>query len=726
MIRSLVKAITSISVRTRIIGIALIPLAGFVVNGVSFTAGESDVTNAFHNVEAADKLSDASREFRIALVSMQFAAADFVAAPSSELIKNFDENHTLASRISIASRRSRRDQRRGHQPGSPEARRIEVRLGYLSDEQSELASRGQGARKRLDEAAAGIEKTINDPMSWIGQTERMKLLLSLLTMRRLEAQYRLNRSASTWEQFFKEFREFESILRGLPIEGDLKQQLARRVQDYSSTLAQWNRYRDNIQRSLKEIVDTCQQLIPQAHAIRATALERTSAATAALSKSQSNTQLTIILVGVAAVMIGLAFSLLIGRSITKPLDGLAQAMRQLAAGDTTAHIPATTARDELGDMARTVLVFRDTTLERAQLADSQASAARERERRAEVIAATISRFESSVAQALARVREAAERLDTTSDQLNSAADSVFAEARTAEQRVGTASGNVTSAASSVEELATSIGEISGQTHRSTEVASRAVNEARRTVGTMTKLGDAATRIGEVVGLIQAIAGQTNLLALNATIEAARAGEAGRGFAVVASEVKSLAGQTAKATEEIAGQVGAIQSAVADAAEAIEQVSGIIDEISSIASTVAVTVEEQHRAVAEITEGVNRASVEARGGAEAMSRVAGASTDARATATNVKDSQTPFGRGGAPGIPRSGNSSPTFSRLKPGTAWRPTVALRRIRSAVHFRICANDKKPASRRGSGRLVCRRAGSTYHRRRCELGTSCVCASA
>ena len=120
---------------------------------------------------------------------------------------------------------------------------------------------------------------------------------------------------------------------------------------------------------------------------------------------------------------------------------------------------------------------------------------------------------------------------------------------------------------------------------------------------MSELGDAATRIGEVVGLIQAIAGQTNLLALNATIEAARAGAAGKGFAVVASEVKSLAGQTSKATEEIAAQVGAIQSAVADAAQAIEQVNGIIEEMSAIASAVAVTVEEQNQAVASIAEGV---------------------------------------------------------------------------------------------------------------------------
>ena len=168
-------------------------------------------------------------------------------------------------------------------------------------------------------------------------------------------------------------------------------------------------------------------------------------------------------------------------------------MTRLAAGDTSAHIPATKAKDELGAMARTVIVFRDTMLERERLAQSQAAANRERENRGEVIAATITRFEMSVDQALSRVREAAERLETTSTQLNGAADTVSTEARTAERRVGTASGNVTSAASSVEELAASIGEIAGQAHRSTEVASRAVSEARRTVGTMSKLGDAATQ-----------------------------------------------------------------------------------------------------------------------------------------------------------------------------------------------------------------------------------------
>jgi methyl-accepting chemotaxis protein len=633
----LAKLISSVSVRTRIVGIALIPVLGFLANGISFTAGQNEVTKAFDNVESASAISDASREFKIALASMQIAAKDFVAQPSQDLIKSFEAGHVQAAtnfeRIAMSSGAVGDSDITAVQQKLGELRLL---FGYLTDEQTELGfTDNDGIRKKLEDAAAAIEKAINAGMSWLSSATSEKLLLQLVTMRRYEAQYRLTQSRTTWEMFFKEFRTFEDTLRDMTLETSLTEQLRRSVQDYASTLAQWNRHHQNVHKTLKDIIDISQQLVPHAYAILSTTQARTKAAATALAQSQDHTRNIIVWVGCAAVLIGLCFSWWIGRSITRPLNGLANVMKRLAAGDTSARIPATGAKDELGEMARTVIVFRDTMLEREQLAASQAAASREREQRGETIAAAITRFEMSVDQALSRVREAAERLEITATQLNSAADEVSAEARTAEDRVGIASGNVTAAASSVEELAASIGEIAGQANRSTEVASRAVKEARRTVGTMSELGNAATHIGEVVGLIQAIAGQTNLLALNATIEAARAGEAGRGFAVVASEVKSLASQTAKATEEIAGQVGSIQSAVADAAQAIEQVNGIIDEISAIAGTVAVTVEEQNRAVASIAEGVNRASGEARTGADAMSRVAGAANDARATAADVK-------------------------------------------------------------------------------------------
>jgi methyl-accepting chemotaxis protein len=631
------QAISSLSVRSRIIAIAMIPVLGLLANGIFFARGGHQVEAAFARFKVAAATADASRDFKEDIGRMRLSARDFAARPSKEAVAEFENAaadalrnlHAIESSLDQAQRQRLLPLRETLGQVAQNFQRVvqeQRHLGFSDDE---------GLRRQIRDAGNGVERTVNEKMTWLGEADARRLMISLLMMRRYEAEQRLHNDSLSHTMFFDEYKNFTRIFESVDGTPAMREELESQIRAYAEAFGKWAESSNKVWPYLTVIDIDTRQMMPTADAIIASAIERAERSSAELTASQGRTQLTIVSVGIAAVLIGLAFSWLIGRSITGPVIGLADAMARLAAGDTSAAIPATGTRDEIGDMARTVIVFRDTMIERERLAAAQNEQSRTRERRSESIAATIAGFERSVDEVLANVRGAAQRLEGASGNLNNAADAVSGEAQQAESRVRAASGNVAAAASSVEELAASIGEISSQAHKSTDVASRAVAEARRTTDTMSQLANAATRIGEVVNLIQAIAGQTNLLALNATIEAARAGEAGRGFAVVASEVKSLAGQTARATEDIAGQIGAIQSAAADAAQAITQVNTIIEDMSAIASAVAVTVEEQNSAVSSIAEGVTNASGEARTGAEAMSRVAGAISEARDTAAEVK-------------------------------------------------------------------------------------------
>jgi methyl-accepting chemotaxis protein len=634
---SLHHIITRISVRTRIILLAAIPVGGFLVNGIAFTAGEREVASAFQTADRASDLAEVSREFRGALTQMRVRTRDFVLHPSQDEVHSFETNHDTAVRtFGIIEAAVDQPTQRRLAPLKGQLEEIAAQFDDLARQQKILGfTESEGIRDGMTKAAASVERIIHDDMSWATESDAHKLLVSLLTMRRYEAEYRLTRSTLMQTVFFDEFKKFQKIVADAEGADALKQQLAQQVKAYSDTFAQWIEYTDKVSPPVAVIEFNVKSMVPIAEEITGSAKVQTNGAAAALTASQQRTRTIIAGVGIAAVLIGLGFSWLIGRSIARPLNGLAGVMKQLADGDMSARIPATRASDEIGAMARTVIVFRDNMVERDRLSSEQSKSASEKEQRSESVASAIAAFRGSIQQALGNLRGTAQQLETSSTKLNGAADAVTAESRTAENRVNAASQNVTSAASSVEELATSISDVADQAAKSTEVAARAVSEAQRTAKTMTELGSAATRIGEVVGLIQAIAGQTNLLALNATIEAARAGDAGRGFAVVASEVKSLATQTARATAEIGEQISAIQSAAADSALAIKQVNAIITEMSAIAATVSITMEEQNAAVSAIADGVNRASLEAQTGAEAMSRVAGTSTDARVTAGDVK-------------------------------------------------------------------------------------------
>jgi methyl-accepting chemotaxis protein len=631
------RLIRALSVRSRILLIALIPVLGLAATGAAFMAGEREVADAFERYRRADATAAASHRLKEAISQMRIAARDFATDPSDDTLKDF-ETASLQARNNLAFIERSLDQTERMRIAWIPNRLKDIggRFSEVVRDQRKLGySENDGLRRELHDTGVAVERVINQGIAWLGESEARKLLVSLLMMRRYEAEQRLKSTSTSYTLFFAEYDNFANTIKSVAATPEHRAELESRVKALADTFAAWSATADRLRPNFKIIDLETQQLAPAADAIIQTASEGANRAAAQLSEAQSRTWSIILSFGIVSASLGLALSLLIGWSITRPLQSLADAMAQLAKGDTAAVIPGTRARDEIGDMARTVIVFRDTMLERERLAESQSETAKAREMRNHTIAATIARFEKSVDDMLGRVRGAAQRLETASSRLNASADDMSAEARTAESRVLAASGNVTAAAGSVEELAASIGEIAGQAHQSTQVAGRAVSEARRTSATMAELANAATRIGEVVNLISSIAGQTNLLALNATIEAARAGEAGRGFAVVASEVKSLAGQTARATEEIAGQVGAIQSAAADATDAITQVNRIIEDMSSLAANVASTVEQQSTAVTIIAEGVSNASGAARNGAEAMSRVSTATLDARATAADVR-------------------------------------------------------------------------------------------
>jgi methyl-accepting chemotaxis protein len=284
------------------------------------------------------------------------------------------------------------------------------------------------------------------------------------------------------------------------------------------------------------------------------------------------------------------------------------AMKDLAGGKLDVEVPGIGRRDEIGEMADAVEVFKSNAAARQELeAEQKETGARAVARRKSDMNKLANEFEGAVGQIVETVSSASSELEASAGTLTSTAERAQELTTMVAAASEEASTNVQSVASATEEMASSVNEISRQVQDSARMAGEAVDQARTTNDRVSELSKAAARIGDVVELINTIAGQTNLLALNATIEAARAGEAGRGFAVVASEVKALAEQTAKATGEIGQQISGIQAATQDSVNAIKEISGTIEKLSEISSAIAAAVEQQGAATQEISRNVQQAA-----------------------------------------------------------------------------------------------------------------------
>jgi methyl-accepting chemotaxis protein len=304
-------------------------------------------------------------------------------------------------------------------------------------------------------------------------------------------------------------------------------------------------------------------------------------------------------------LIGGALAMVLGKGISGPITAMCKAMRELAGGNFDVVLPGLGRSDELGEMAGAVEEFkmqavakaeRDASAQDAQNRASSAASRAELIRFADGFEAAVGAIVSKVSASAVKLETAAGTLTRTAETTQSLSSRV---AGTSEQ----ASSDMQSVATATEELSASVDEIGRRVRESNKIAEAAVQQAQQTDGRIGKLSRAAQEIGDVVKLITAIAEQTNLLALNATIEAARAGDAGRGFAVVAAEVKSLASQTAKATDEISSHITGMQGATQESVAAIKEIGGTIGQISTIASTIASAVEQQSSATQEIARSV---------------------------------------------------------------------------------------------------------------------------
>ena len=356
----------------------------------------------------------------------------------------------------------------------------------------------------------------------------------------------------------------------------------------------------------KQYFDHFRELMQQFKAEEQALMEVRQASNAS---TVSSTFTLIIACTVGAIIIGLGLAWLIGGSIANPIGRITDAMRKLAAGDTRVEIVGIGRGDEIGAMAEATQVFKDNAIEKARLESEQAEVERRtQEEKHQAQLKMADDLESSVKSVVQAIAGAATEMQSTAENMAGMAGQAREQSTVVASATEEASANVQTVASASEELSSSIEEISRQVDSSRDITEKAGQTSGKATDAIQNLANMAQKVGDVVNLINDIAEQTNLLALNATIEAARAGDAGKGFAVVASEVKSLASQTAKATEEIAGQIGAMQSATDQSVSAIDEIRTVIGQLGETAVTIATAVEQQSSSTQEISRSAQEAAV----------------------------------------------------------------------------------------------------------------------
>ncbi|TWA67929.1 methyl-accepting chemotaxis protein [Azospirillum brasilense] len=597
--------LSNISIGTRI---ALLVAASVVTLGLLGGTVTVGAQRMFEATAELDQFRDAyehTAAIERRASRLRFQALRFVADRDETAADAFAKNAEEASRL-LDDLKERGVERLPQE----ELDHLSQGIGTLKERFSSVVARAKelglsddsGLRGVLRASARAIEDELKQWPNADKLTGRME------SMRKMEKDFIIYSDESLLSGHRKAFNEFTFFLADSGLDTATQTRLEKQARTYRSDLGRFVDATKAFRAEVQTFNDAFQAMVPRFEALLESANAGMAGAVETQNRVRGEVIANVLQVG-SVLLVGFAIiSLLVARSITRPLRLIEGVMERLAGGDRTATVPETGRRDEIGAMARAVSVFKENLQRTHELEqESRRAERRAEEERENALRAIAQDFDSAFGRVLHTVSHAADQIRNGAHILRDTAEKMKEQALDTSEKAERTSEVVGIVNNVSRTLSASIGEIGGRVTTSSTAIRRAVDHARQSDSAVAALADSSQRIGEIVRLINDIAGQTNLLALNATIEAARAGEAGKGFAVVASEVKVLANQTAKATEDIAGQVGAIQEATGSVVEAIRSIRTTVEEVAHLSEDVSAAVRDQLEQTEEIVDAVGRAN-----------------------------------------------------------------------------------------------------------------------
>ncbi|MGY3448200.1 methyl-accepting chemotaxis protein [Bradyrhizobium sp. USDA 4353] len=593
----------SLRLTHKIMAIGLIGVVALVTFGAIYWAGSTTQDASRALAAQARDIEDLNQKLATDLLEARRAEKDF-------LLRHDPKYATRHAELSTAIQRDldelgRKSRAAGERTIVDKVDAVSKGVAAYRQEFAEV-ERGQ-VRLGLNETlglSGSLRSAVHDIEAKLKEIDDPKLMSGMLMLRRHEKDFMLRGDAKYVAQLKSAVADFSKALAATDLAADMKSDIGQKLDRYQKDFLAWSDQFQEAARHSAAMSKTFAEIEPSIAEIGKAVAQQYAAALAANVDAEHAVKRGMLwTLGIALILVS-CVSFLIGRGISHAIRNMAQAMTRLAGGDASIRIPGVGRRDEIGEMAGAVEIFKTNMIETERLRAEQAMVEqRQAAQRKADMAALAASFEAAVGEIIETVSSASTELEASATTLTRNAQHGQTLATTVASASEEAAAGVQSVASATEQLSASVDEISRQVQESARIAGEAVGQARRTNERVSELSHAAARIGDVVELINSIAGQTNLLALNATIEAARAGDAGRGFAVVASEVKALAEQTAKATGEIGQQIASIQSATAESVDVIREVSGTIERLSHISAAIAAAIEQQGAATQEISRNV---------------------------------------------------------------------------------------------------------------------------